>query len=172
MQTYCVSAGAGAGWAGPGAGPPPSSVPQCLRSQCGPLRFCWGWSWWTLLFEAGGWRQQPGGPGVRAAKDRPLRVLNSTPPPLCGVTGGVEQMCCLGNRWQVHRPRKPLPPRSRPPTPRALAIWPAGTVVEAQCPAQHSQACSAASHLEEQKGGSSRLSCEPRLSPCRRCCGV
>lgn len=95
MQTYCVSAGAGAGWAGPGAGAPPSSVPQCLRSQCGPLRFCWGWSWWTLLFEAGGWRQQPGGPGVRAAKDRPLRVLNSTPPHSVGSQGAWSRCVVL-----------------------------------------------------------------------------
>lgn len=131
--------GRGQGGGGAWTGPPPSSVPQCLHPRCGPLRLCWGWSWWTLLFEAGGRRQQPGGPGVRAAKDRPACVLKASPSHSVGSRGGVEQMCCLGNRWQVHRPRKALPPRSRPPTPRALAIWCAGTVVEAECPAQHSQ---------------------------------
>lgn len=104
------------------------------------------------------WRARCEGCQGQASPSAEAPPPHPTPPP-----GGVEQMCCLGNRWQVLRPRKLLPPRSRPPTPRALAIWCAGTVVEAQCPAQHSQVCPAASHLEGQKGGSSRLSYKPRL---------
>jgi hypothetical protein len=47
-----------------------------------------GESWWTLLFDkAGGWRPQPRGPGVRAAKDRPAHVLKHPTPTLWGHRG-------------------------------------------------------------------------------------
>lgn len=56
---------------------------------------------------------------MRAAKDRPACVLK--PPAPHRVAGGMGQMCCLGNRLQVHRTRKALPPRSRP-----LEPWQSG----------------------------------------------
>lgn len=89
---------------------------------------------------------------MRAAKDRTARV-RSPPPPhthtLWGDRGRGTDVLSWQQMAGAQAQEVPLPPRSRPPTPRALAIWRAGTVVEAQCPAQHSQACSAASYREE-----------------------
>lgn len=74
-------------------------------------------------------------------------------------------MCCLGNRWQVRGSRKPLPPRSRPPTPRALAIWHAGTArLRPSVRLSTANPPLLPASWKSRKDGSSRLS--RRIQPC------
>lgn len=120
-----------------------------------------------LLFEAGGWRQQPGGRARCEGCPGPASPCAEAPPPITLWGHGGRGTDVLS--WQQMAGAQAQEASSSKVTssdsqsPGNLVCGRCDAVVEAPCPAQHSQACSAASHLEEQKGGSNRLSREPRL---------